>query len=99
MVGGTCEAWFGGKENTNDKRSPLGADLFGSMCFAVQHGKFRKPYGDLTRFDARLDVSSVSALANLKSSSSVSPQLNLILQQQVLTIVDLKHNIHSLFDF
>ncbi|XP_071718499.1 protein TRIGALACTOSYLDIACYLGLYCEROL 4, chloroplastic-like [Rutidosis leptorrhynchoides] len=77
IFGGTCEAWLSGKENldgTNIKRSPFGADLFGSLSFAIQHGKFRKSYGDLTRFDARLDVS---------SSSSVSPQLNLILQQQV----------------
>ncbi|KAI3711232.1 hypothetical protein L2E82_41175 [Cichorium intybus] len=71
ILGGNCEAWF-----TNTKK-PFGADLFGSICFAVQRGKFRKPYGDLTRFDARLDVSSVSSL---KSSS----KLNLILQQQIV---------------
>lgn len=68
MVGGNCEAWL-----TNNKR-PFGVDLFGSICFAYQHGKFRKDYGDLTRVDARLDVPSVS---------SISPKLNLILQQQV----------------
>lgn len=90
IFGGTCEAWFSGKENLdskNAKRSGFGADLFGSVCFAIQHGKFRKSYGDLTRFDARFDVASVSALANVFSktidSSSVSPQLNLSLQQQV----------------
>lgn len=84
MVGGTCEAWLSGK------RSPFGADLFGSICFAVQHGKFRKPYGDLTRFDARMDMSSASALvskfSNSLKSSSATPRLNLILQQQVLYI-------------
>ncbi|KAL4562913.1 hypothetical protein LXL04_026944 [Taraxacum kok-saghyz] len=66
ILGGNFETWL-----TNTKR-PFGADLFGSICFAYQHGKFRKDYGDLTRFDARLDV-----------SSSISPKLNLILQQQV----------------
>lgn len=90
MIGGTCEAWLSGKEkldSTHATRSLFGADLFGSIAFAFQHGKFRKPYGDLTRFDARFDVSSASALVNGFSdtfmSSLVSPQLNLILQQQV----------------
>ncbi|CAI9292382.1 unnamed protein product [Lactuca saligna] len=68
ILGGNCEAWL-----TNNKR-PFGVDLFGSICFAYQHGKFRKDYGDLTRVDARLDVPSVS---------SISPKLNLILQQQI----------------
>ncbi|KAF5801087.1 hypothetical protein HanRHA438_Chr06g0253141 [Helianthus annuus] len=81
IFGGTCEAWLSGK------RSPFGADLFGSICFAIQHGKFRKAYGDLTRFDARLDVSSASALvrgvSNHLTSSSVLPRLNLSLQQQI----------------
>ncbi|KAK9076510.1 hypothetical protein SSX86_004844 [Deinandra increscens subsp. villosa] len=81
IFGGTCEAWFSGM------RSPFGADLFGSICYAVQHGKFRKPYGDLTRFDARLDISSASALVNSFSNTSKSslalPRLNLILQQQI----------------
>nr|XP_043619066.1 protein TRIGALACTOSYLDIACYLGLYCEROL 4, chloroplastic [Erigeron canadensis] len=89
IFGGTCEAWLSGKEldTSSAKRSPFGADLFGSVCFALQHGKFRKRYGDLTRFDARLDMSSASALingfSNTSKSSWASPQLNLILQQQV----------------
>jgi hypothetical protein len=77
------------------KRSPLSADLFGSVCYTFQHGNFRKLYGDLTRVDARLDICSASAFATrvlngLKRSSvasvenpASSPRLNLIFQQQV----------------
>ncbi|TXG62462.1 hypothetical protein EZV62_009456 [Acer yangbiense] len=108
IIGGTFAAWFGGRESsmavesqdrdvsmTMKKRSPLNADLFGSVCYTFQHGWFRKPFGDLTRFDARLDVCSASGLAkralNIFKSSSVnnaekslsSPRLNLIFQQQV----------------
>lgn len=108
MSGGTCVAWFGGKESSmagesqdghiavsTKKRSPLSADLFGSICCTVQHGKFRRIFADLTRVDARLDISSVSGLAksilntfNRNSASSAdnlvfSPRLNFILQQQV----------------
>lgn len=92
MVGGTCEAWL----SKNSARSLVGADLFGSLCFAIQHGKFRKPYGDLTRFDARLDVPSASSLvkgfSDSLKSSAVSPQLNLILQQQVLNLTNYTTN-------
>ncbi|KAJ6872371.1 hypothetical protein NC651_031471 [Populus alba x Populus x berolinensis] len=45
------------------KRSPLNADLFGSVCYTFQHGRFTKLYGDLTRVDARLDICSASAVA------------------------------------
>lgn len=108
MSGGTCAAWFGGKKSsmasesqdghiavTAKKRSPLSADLFGSLCFTVQHGKFRRIFADLTRVDARLDVSSVSGLGknvlntfshNPASSADnllFSPRLNFIFQQQV----------------
>ncbi|KAK0583284.1 hypothetical protein LWI29_035417 [Acer saccharum] len=108
IIGGTFAAWFGGRESsmavesqdrdvsmTMKKRSPLNADLFGSVCYTFQHGWFRKPFGDLTRFDARLDVCSASGLAkralNIFKSSPVnnaekslsSPRLNLIFQQQV----------------
>ncbi|GMN62026.1 hypothetical protein TIFTF001_031091 [Ficus carica] len=91
IIGGTCAAWYGDKE----KRSPLSADLFGSVCYTIQHGSFRKYYGDLTRLDTRLDICSASALAKrvlngFKSSSSNKtddptshPRLNLIFQQQV----------------
>lgn len=77
------------------KRNPLSADLFGSVCYTFQHGRFRKLYGDLTRIDARLDICSASAFATrvlngLKKSSidraeipASSPRLNLIFQQQV----------------
>ncbi|MBA0772362.1 hypothetical protein Gotri_007752 [Gossypium trilobum] len=101
IIGGTCAAWFGkGSKNvesqsedniptTNNKRSPLSADFFGSACYTFQHGQFRKLYGDLTRVDARLDLSSLSSFAKriFKSSSAnkslSSPRLNLIFQQQV----------------
>ncbi|KAK1408904.1 hypothetical protein QVD17_41043 [Tagetes erecta] len=96
IFGGTCEAWLSGK------RSPFGADLFGSICFAVQHGKFRKPYGDLTRFDARLDMSSASALvsrfSNTLKSSSATPRLNLILQQQIAGPIVFRVNSKVAFD-
>ncbi|KAJ0111510.1 hypothetical protein Patl1_00042 [Pistacia atlantica] len=108
VIGGTCAAWFGGRENskaiesqdgdtsmTVKKRSPLNADLFGSVCCTFQHGKFRKLFNDMTRVDARLDISSVSGLGkkvlNIFKTSSVSnadnslssPRLNFIFQQQV----------------
>ncbi|KAJ4727324.1 Protein TRIGALACTOSYLDIACYLGLYCEROL 4 chloroplastic [Melia azedarach] len=120
IIGGTCEAWFGSKEanasqdghvsTTTKKRSPLSVDLFGSICSTLQHGKFRKPYGDLTRLDARLDISSFSCLAqramNTFSSNSVSnadnslssPRLNLIFQQQVLGPVVFGIDSKFLFD-
>ncbi|KAF5731569.1 protein TRIGALACTOSYLDIACYLGLYCEROL 4 chloroplastic [Tripterygium wilfordii] len=109
VIGGTCAAWFGGGESPASvqtqggedvhrnirKRSPLIADLFGSVCCTFQHGRFKKDYGDLTRVDARLDICSASALAsrvfNVIRSPSVrsidnplsSPRLNLIFQQQI----------------
>ncbi|XP_031277562.1 protein TRIGALACTOSYLDIACYLGLYCEROL 4, chloroplastic [Pistacia vera] len=108
VIGGTCAAWLGGRENskaiesqdgdtsmTIKKRSPLNADLFGSVCCTFQHGKFRKLFNDMTRVDARLDISSVSGLGkkvlNIFKTSSVSnadnslssPRLNFIFQQQV----------------
>ncbi|KAJ8573427.1 hypothetical protein K7X08_009938 [Anisodus acutangulus] len=98
IIGGTLEAWLNnGSSSPSDSRhrSPFGVDLFGSLCYTFQHGKFKEAFGDLTRVDARLDVSSASALA--KQVSKVfrkasadnarevpsSPRLNLILQQQV----------------
>lgn len=77
ILGGTCEAWFGGRESSASgesringsvsmstrKRSPLNVDFFGSVCYTFQHGRFRKLHGDLTRVDARLDICSASALA------------------------------------
>ncbi|KAJ6328250.1 hypothetical protein OIU77_010023 [Salix suchowensis] len=109
IIGGTSAAWFGGSESSpstelhvdmdtsisTKKRSPLNADLFGSVCYTFQHGRFAKLYGDLTRVDARLDICSASSLAkrvyNIFRRSSFSnadnplssPKLSLILQQQV----------------
>ncbi|KAK6117767.1 hypothetical protein DH2020_048496 [Rehmannia glutinosa] len=103
IIGGTCEAWLSGgngsqsvdpSQNTKD-RGRFGADLFGSVCYTYQHGKFRNSFGDLTRIDSRLDIGSASALAkkfsNLFRSAQSngpqnelsSPRLNLIFQQQV----------------
>ncbi|XP_011031719.1 PREDICTED: protein TRIGALACTOSYLDIACYLGLYCEROL 4, chloroplastic [Populus euphratica] len=109
IIGGTSAAWFGGSESSpsteshvdrdtsigTKKRSPLNANLFGSVCYTFQHGRFTKLYGDLTRVDARLDICSASAVAkrvfNIFRRSSFSnadnplssPKLGLILQQQV----------------
>lgn len=107
IIGGTCTAWLGSGQNkmavesfgTEERafkgvRSSLGADLFGSLCCTFQHGRFRTLYGDLTRVDARLDLSSASGLVKRVShifrNSTVdedhslsSPRLNLIFQQQI----------------
>ncbi|KAF7851353.1 hypothetical protein BT93_L4083 [Corymbia citriodora subsp. variegata] len=108
IIGGICTAWLWNPEFplavepreggifpvASAKRGPFSADLFGSVCYTFQHGNFRKKYGDLTRIDARLDISSASALAqrvfNVLSGSSgssfprpsSSPRVNLIFQQQ-----------------
>ncbi|KAK6919897.1 hypothetical protein RJ641_015801 [Dillenia turbinata] len=107
IIGGSCAMWFGGNESSIPiesardedsmsmkikQRSPWNADLFGSICYTFQHGKFRKYYGDLTRVDARLDFCSASALAKRVFKISAinneeillsSPKLNFIFQQQV----------------
>ncbi|KAL0547980.1 hypothetical protein IC582_012419 [Cucumis melo] len=105
IVGGTFSSWFGGSNTVGSngdgnltmghkKRSPLNADLFGSVCYTFQRGSFIKDFGDLTRIDAQLDISSASGFAkrvfhgfkksvdDLERSKS-SPRLNLIFQQQV----------------
>ena len=111
--GGTFGAWFQGEDNTlkgasmegdsgissgSRKRSPVFVDLFGSVCYTFQHGKFRKLYGDLTRVDTRLDICSASAIAKsmlcmFSNSSNArrhnpasSPKLSLIFQQQVILV-------------
>ncbi|XP_051132387.1 protein TRIGALACTOSYLDIACYLGLYCEROL 4, chloroplastic [Andrographis paniculata] len=94
IIGATCAAWLHGEKD--DKKRRFGADLFSSVCYTFQHGKFREYYGDLTRVDARLDVNSFSALAekasglfrteqqtNQARNELGSPKLNLIVQQQV----------------
>ncbi|RDX65659.1 Protein TRIGALACTOSYLDIACYLGLYCEROL 4, chloroplastic, partial [Mucuna pruriens] len=107
MIGSSFASWiwngrsFSSTDSREDldvstsKRSRLNADLFGSVCYSIQHGKFTKNFGDLTRVDARLDISSASALAKKilngsristgddSKQSSASPRLNLIFQQQV----------------
>ncbi|KAI4302849.1 hypothetical protein MLD38_038548 [Melastoma candidum] len=110
IIGGACTAWFWNgngpfageaREMANvsvptRKRRPFSGDLFCSICYTIQHGKFRKYHNDMTRFDARVDVSSASALARrvfnfLRRAStdsstlaSSSPRLSLIFQQQVV---------------
>ncbi|XP_075519267.1 protein TRIGALACTOSYLDIACYLGLYCEROL 4, chloroplastic-like [Primulina tabacum] len=105
IMGGTCEAWFGGRKDSSQvvdinssrakDRGRFVADLFGSVCYTFQHGRFTKTFGDLTRLDARVDISSASALANsvynlcrrAQSQRSPnlqsSPRLSFIFQQQV----------------
>ncbi|CAN4126008.1 unnamed protein product [Withania somnifera] len=98
IIGGTLEAWLNNGSSSSSgsrHRSPFGVDLFGSLCYTFQHGKFKEYFGDLTRVDARLDVSSASALvkqvskvfrkASADNAREVlsSPMLELILQQQV----------------
>ncbi|KAL6565834.1 hypothetical protein OROHE_004889 [Orobanche hederae] len=93
IIGGTCEAWLQGRKDDNSGR--FGADLFGSVCFTCQHGRFRNSFGDLTRLDARLDIGSASALAkrvskifissqnNRSPNESTTPSMSLLFQQQV----------------
>ncbi|XP_009133679.1 protein TRIGALACTOSYLDIACYLGLYCEROL 4, chloroplastic [Brassica rapa] len=94
IVGSSLAAWITGR---GEKRSLISADVFGSACYTFQKGRFSKLYGDLTRVDARVDVSSASALAKrifsavrrFKGSNKTdddtlgSPRLSLIFQQQV----------------
>ncbi|KAF8099726.1 hypothetical protein N665_0238s0053 [Sinapis alba] len=98
IVGSSLAAWITGRDvlANGKKRSLISADVFGSACYTFQRGRFSKLYGDLTRVDARVDVSSASALAkrifhairrssgsNKTDDASGSPRLNLIFQQQV----------------
>ena len=97
IVGSSLTAWITGR---GEKRSLISADAFGSACYTFQKGRFSKRYGDLTRVDARVDVSSAFALAKrifsavrrskgsnkTDDDTSGSPRLSLIFQQQVLLI-------------
>ncbi|KAF8113863.1 hypothetical protein N665_0045s0102 [Sinapis alba] len=98
IVGSSLAAWITGRGMlvNGKKRSLISADVFGSACYTFQKGRFSKLYGDLTRIDARVDVSSASALAkrifnavrrssgsNKTDDTLGSPRLNLIFQQQV----------------
>lgn len=60
------------------RRNQFSADLFGSLLYTLQLGKFKKDFNDLTRLDARFDICSASSLGK-----GVIPRLNLMLQQQV----------------
>ncbi|KAK7350517.1 hypothetical protein VNO77_09219 [Canavalia gladiata] len=100
IIGSNFVSWIWNGRNSSgidarSRRSRLNADLFGSVCYSFQRGEFTKKFVDLTRVDARLDISSASGLTkkivnSFKSSttdvseqSSASPRLNLIFQQQV----------------
>lgn len=101
IVGGTFTfngSSFSGSNSTEDlgvstsKGFQFFGDVFGSVGYSFQRGKFTKKYGDLTRVDARLDISSASASAKKILNGSradvgeqlpASPRLNLIFQQQV----------------
>lgn len=84
--------------NFRRKRNPFSANVFGSICYTVQHGKFTEDFNDLTRLDARLDFASVPAFikgmshllydafrgpVEQKPNTLASPRLTLIVQQQV----------------
>lgn len=110
MIGSSFAAWLADRQDSGDggvsastnKNSPVSADLFGSVCYTYQHGRFRELTGDLTRLDARLDICSASALAkrvlscfrnsfaNSAKDPISHPRLNLIFQQQVCPFVKKK---------
>ncbi|KAJ0239854.1 hypothetical protein HA466_0225760 [Hirschfeldia incana] len=96
IVRSSLAAWITGR---GKKQNLISVDVFGFACCTFQRGRFGKLYGDLTRVDARVDVSSASALAKRifyavrRSSGSdktddtlSSPRLSLIFQQQILLI-------------
>ncbi|KAJ6822121.1 protein TRIGALACTOSYLDIACYLGLYCEROL 4, chloroplastic [Iris pallida] len=101
IIGGTCAAWFGGNKNISiqsKKRDPFSVDLFGSLCYTFQHGKFKNDFNDLSRVDARLDICSASSFikgtynivsdifkshADREVDPLASPKLNVLFQQQV----------------
>lgn len=86
-------------------RSACQADMFGSLLFTAQHGRFRKLFFDLTRFHARLDFPSgskfLSGAARLAQDfvnsqqptpnalQAVCPNTFLSLQQQVFDSIRL----------
>ncbi|MED6111634.1 hypothetical protein PIB30_053984 [Stylosanthes scabra] len=97
-MGGSCASWIWnpknvvGTDSREVERSRFNADLFGSVCYSYQQGKFTKQFQDFTRVDARLDIPSASALAkkvfsgfkrDVNEQAAASPRLNLIFQQQI----------------
>ncbi|KAL9245222.1 hypothetical protein vseg_018898 [Gypsophila vaccaria] len=103
IIGGTFGAWLWREKSTSElpvtenagsvssstgRGNPVFADVFGSLCYTFQHGKFRNKYGDLTRLDARLDFSSLFGLAKTitgirRDNPESLPRLGLIFQQQI----------------
>ncbi|PKA53418.1 hypothetical protein AXF42_Ash012360 [Apostasia shenzhenica] len=82
----------------SSRRKHISMDLFGSFGYTFQQGKFTHDYNDLTRVDARLDVTSASAVlkgfGHLVPSAfkgqvheKVNPlallRFNVLLQQQI----------------
>ncbi|GER31470.1 pigment defective 320 [Striga asiatica] len=79
--------------------SALSADLFASASLSAQHGNFQKPFLDLTRFYARLDIPSgskflagasqvasdlcSSRVPSLEAFQAVCPSASLSFQQQI----------------
>ncbi|KAK9749119.1 hypothetical protein RND81_02G103500 [Saponaria officinalis] len=104
VIGGTFGAWLWRDNNTSElsprgnagsvsssstKASRVFGDIFGTLGYTFQHGKFRNKYGDLTRLDARLDISSLVGLAKnvsgiQRDNPTSLPRLGLIFQQQVV---------------
>ena len=88
-------------------KSALLGDIFVSMSFTAQHGKFQRLFSDLTRFQVRLDFPSGSKfllgatqlaqdLLNSHQPSSeavkiICPTTTLSLQQQVCLMKFLGH--------
>ncbi|KAH7659185.1 hypothetical protein IHE45_16G015700 [Dioscorea alata] len=100
IIGAACAAWFEGNKSLKgtSKAQSFSADLFGSISYTLQHGKFKDDFNDLTRIDARLDIRSAKAFINeaghlaygifkgpadREVNPLAAPQLNLIFQQQV----------------
>lgn len=80
-------------------KSTLLGDIFASISFTAQHGKFQRLFSDLTRFHARLDFPSGSKFLSgatqlvqdilnshppsLEAVKMICPTTTLSLQQQV----------------
>ncbi|KAJ4836017.1 hypothetical protein Tsubulata_033320 [Turnera subulata] len=80
-------------------KSALLADLFSSVSFTAQHGNFQRLFLDLTRVQARLDISSGSKFVssatriaqdllnsqqpNFEAVQAICPAVTLSLQQQI----------------
>ncbi|XP_078445984.1 TRIGALACTOSYLDIACYLGLYCEROL-like protein isoform X2 [Wolffia australiana] len=108
ILGGSCAALLGGNQDKDvdsaqsqsfgKRMNPISANVFGSMCYTIQRGKFKEDFNDLTRLDVRVDFASVPAFiggvsrilhcalkgpVESKANTLASPRLSLTLQQQV----------------